>query len=196
MADFYSVINNRHSVRQYEDRPVEKETLMRLLAAANKAPSAHNGQPWHFFVLASGEARQRAMRAAAKAYRRDLKAARLDDAAVEKKVEESVSFFSGVPVLLLAFSTGGTGKAPPAVERILSIQSTSAAITQLLLATEAEGLGGCWYSLALYCQKELAAFVNAPEPWEAMGLITLGYEAGHPPLRQKKEDETLYTFVL
>lgn len=48
------VINNilqRTSVRSYEDRPVEKEKIEKLLRAGMAAPTAVNKQPWHFIVV-------------------------------------------------------------------------------------------------------------------------------------------------
>jgi nitroreductase len=45
------LINHRHSIRGYLDRPVEREKIMKCLEAARLAPSASNGQPWHFIVV-------------------------------------------------------------------------------------------------------------------------------------------------
>ena len=48
------VINNilqRTSVRSYEDRPVEKEKIEKLLRAGMAAPTAVNKQPWHLLSL-------------------------------------------------------------------------------------------------------------------------------------------------
>jgi len=44
-------IFNRRSIRKYEDRPVEKEKIEKLLRAAMQAPSAANQQPWEFIVV-------------------------------------------------------------------------------------------------------------------------------------------------
>lgn len=45
----------RRSVRQFENRPVEKEKTEKLLRAAMQAPSAGNGQPWEFIVVEGKE---------------------------------------------------------------------------------------------------------------------------------------------
>ena len=45
------VIRSRRSSRQFKDRPVERETVTRILDAARYAPSARNSQPWRFLVL-------------------------------------------------------------------------------------------------------------------------------------------------
>ena len=47
-------IKTRRSIRAYLDKPVEKEKLDAILAAADRSPSWGNSQPWEVFV-ASGE---------------------------------------------------------------------------------------------------------------------------------------------
>ena len=45
------VISTRHSVRKYQDKPVEREKINACLEAARLAPSACNSQPWEFIVI-------------------------------------------------------------------------------------------------------------------------------------------------
>lgn len=44
-------IFNRRSIRKFQDRPVEKEKILKLLHAAMQAPSSANQQPWEFLVV-------------------------------------------------------------------------------------------------------------------------------------------------
>ena len=48
-------IFHRISVREYQDRPVEKEKINMILRAAMQAPSAVNQQPWEFYVVTNRE---------------------------------------------------------------------------------------------------------------------------------------------
>ena len=49
--NFMEIAENRQSCRSYDvDRPVEQEKLDAMLRAAQLAPSACNGQPYHFTV--------------------------------------------------------------------------------------------------------------------------------------------------
>ncbi len=48
-------IFNRTSIRKYQDKPVEKEKIEKLLRAAMQAPSAVNEQPWEFIVIENKE---------------------------------------------------------------------------------------------------------------------------------------------
>ena len=44
----------RHSIRDFKSDPVDKETVLKILEAANHSPSSGNSQPWQIFV-AGGE---------------------------------------------------------------------------------------------------------------------------------------------
>jgi len=54
-------ITERRSARAFLDKPVERETLEKLLSLATQAPSAINIQPWEIVVV-SGEERKRLSR--------------------------------------------------------------------------------------------------------------------------------------
>lgn len=41
----------RRSVRKYQDKPIPKETINEIIAAAQHSPTAHNRQPWEFLVV-------------------------------------------------------------------------------------------------------------------------------------------------
>ena len=47
----FDAITTRRSVRGFLDRPVPRTTVERILAAAARAPSANNSQPWRVHVL-------------------------------------------------------------------------------------------------------------------------------------------------
>lgn len=49
--DIIAAIKSRHSVRAFQDRPVDPLIVKQILDAARYAPSAVNTQPWHVAVL-------------------------------------------------------------------------------------------------------------------------------------------------
>jgi nitroreductase len=49
--DVYEAVRTRRAVRGFTDEPVRGEVLARVLAAAARAPSGANLQPWHVYVL-------------------------------------------------------------------------------------------------------------------------------------------------
>ena len=50
-----SSIYSRVSVRKFTDQPVEKDKVIAMIRAAMQAPSAHNQQPWEFYVVSDPE---------------------------------------------------------------------------------------------------------------------------------------------
>ncbi|MFV2081746.1 MAG: nitroreductase family protein, partial [bacterium] len=49
--DFYDLIRGRESIRNYDpEKPVDRDTLYRILEAGRLAPSAVNFQPWRFLL--------------------------------------------------------------------------------------------------------------------------------------------------
>jgi nitroreductase len=49
--DVYAAVDSRRAVRAFSNEPVPKEVLERVLAAAARAPSSGNLQPWHVYVV-------------------------------------------------------------------------------------------------------------------------------------------------
>ncbi|WP_027703165.1 nitroreductase family protein [Metaclostridioides mangenotii] len=54
--DFLELAKKRYSVREFTDRPVEKEKIYAILEAARIAPTAANNQPQRILVIESKEA--------------------------------------------------------------------------------------------------------------------------------------------
>jgi len=53
--DIMEVIKKRRSIREYQDKPIAKDILQKLIDAGRFAPTARNVQPWEFIVITSPE---------------------------------------------------------------------------------------------------------------------------------------------
>ncbi|MAM85562.1 MAG: nitroreductase family protein [Acidobacteriota bacterium] len=49
--EFYEDAKRRRTVREYSDRPVDRQVIENCLRTAGTAPSGANLQPWHFVVV-------------------------------------------------------------------------------------------------------------------------------------------------
>ncbi len=119
--DFYKLIKNRESIRDYDSaRPVEKEKLNRILNAGRLAPSASNRQPWRFLVISSDNMLKK-VRAC---YHRD--------------------WFRKAPHILVVAGS----KADAWVRQYDGYNSLETDLTiamdHMILAAENEGVGSCW----------------------------------------------------
>ena len=55
--DFATRMEQRRSCRAYQDKPVSREDLLKVVEAGRLTPSGCNSQPWKFIVV--DEAKQR-----------------------------------------------------------------------------------------------------------------------------------------
>jgi len=52
MSDFETIINTRRSIRQYQDKEVEDEKILKILKAGMQAPGSRLGaEPWEFVIV-------------------------------------------------------------------------------------------------------------------------------------------------
>ncbi|MFG2881740.1 nitroreductase [Streptomyces sp. NPDC048297] len=65
--DVYEAVDSRRAVRAFSDRPVSKDVLERVLAAATRAPSSGNLQPWHVYAVTGEPLAELKRRATARA---------------------------------------------------------------------------------------------------------------------------------
>jgi nitroreductase len=51
MNSFETIINKRSSVREFTNKKISKDTLLKIITDGTKAPSGMNTQPWFFYVI-------------------------------------------------------------------------------------------------------------------------------------------------
>lgn len=49
--DFIEIIKTRRSIREYQDKPIPKDALEKIVDTARFAATARNVQPWEFIVI-------------------------------------------------------------------------------------------------------------------------------------------------
>lgn len=178
-------IANRHSVRQFTDTPLDEDLIKRILDAANQAPSAHNQQSWKFIVLKSGKKQQLANLVAQRAA-----AFPKPSSAILRMAARSLA---SAPVVIGVTNTGSLirhGRELFNIEperswdffRTMEIQSSAAAVENLLLAATSLGLGSVWLGILYLIKDDVLTFLGE-EQGEFMAVIPVGYpkkESGGP----------------
>jgi len=180
--DFDRFIQGRRSIRRYQDRPLEKELLEKLLAAATWAPSAHNRQPWRFCVVTSNTVKQEISAHMAAYWRRDLGADGSEPAFIERRVAISHARLTGAAALVVASVCMEEMDVYPDERRnqaewTMAVQSVALACQNLLLAVHYYHLGACWMCAPLFVPDLVRTVLTLPESWHPQALITLGYPA-------------------
>lgn len=180
LSSFEALVLSRRSLRAYEDRPVPKEVLIKLLTCAIWAPSAHNRQPWRFAVITDKAMHSSLALAMGARLRADLEADNVSQEHIDKDTSRSYQRITSAPVLIcLCMSMVDMDQYPDPkrseAERLMAVQSTAMAGQNLLLAAHAAGLGACWMCAPLFCPDAVVDVLNLPNDWQPQALITLGY---------------------
>ena len=153
-----NAIQERRSIRKFRpDKPVTKEQLNQLLAAAMLAPSAHNNRPWEFIAATKREV--------------------LD--AVPNIHPYGKMFGTATAAILVV------GLPNLHLSDLFFPQDCSAATQNILLEAAAMGLGSCWCGI-YPLEERMADFVKlfqVKEPGVPFSIIALGTPDGIPVQR-------------
>lgn len=165
--DFFSVINQRRSVRAYKSVEVEDTKLREVLEAARLSPSASNRQDWKFIVVRNTETKKRLARAAF-----------------------GQSFIGEAPVVIVACGT--EPEAVMACGQPTSTVDVSIACAFMILAACNLGLGTCW--IGAFQEDEIKKILKIPEPVRVVAVIPLGYPDESPLERERKDPEEIICY--
>lgn len=131
-------IYGRRAIRQFMAEPVDRPLLERLIDAAIQAPSAVNGQPWHFTVIRDAVLLD-SIAAHAKTYMLRLAVVNNFPNQIRAMLaDENYHIFYNAPALVVV--SAGSGE--------WAIEDASLAAQNLMLAAYGEGLGSCWIGFA------------------------------------------------
>lgn len=180
-------IAKRHSTRQFSDKRVEETDIRAMLNAANQAPSAHNQQSWRFVVV-KGE-KKKGLAALISGKAADYPKA---SAALLRMAGRTIS---SAPVVIAVANTGelikhGGGlfqidsRLSDDFFRTMEIQSSSAAVENLLLAAASLGIDTVWLGIMYLMKDEILEYLEEPKG-EFMAIIAAGY-GGHESHSPKK----------
>ena len=166
--DFRELIIQRQSVRKYQNKPVEREKIEKLIDAVHIAPSACNSQPWKLIIVDDPKLKN------------DVAKATFNTTISFNKfaVEAPVIAVLVIEKAKLIAQIGGKIKNQEYVQYDVGI----AAEHFCLQATEL-GLGTCiigWFN-----ENKIKELLNIPKKKKVGLVITLGYPPEDYKLRKK-----------
>ena len=104
--DFFKLMAQRRSVRDFSDQPIPQSVLENAILAAGSAPSGANMQPWHFVVVQDQAIKQK-IRQAAEVEERELYTNRASeewlDALAPLGTDANKPFLETAPALIAVF---------------------------------------------------------------------------------------------
>lgn len=169
MNETMKVILNRKSVRTYTEEPVSREQLDALVRAGMAAPSAKDRRPWSFIVMDDRE-----------------KLKEMSAGLVYGKMLERAP----AAIVICGVPARAHGKIPTD----FWIQDCSAAMENILLAAEAEGLGAVW--IGLHPVEEFKGHVREvlciPAEIVPLGIASIGHPGGDERPKDKYNPDDIH----
>jgi nitroreductase len=166
--EFSELLKIRQSVRQYQQRPVARALLDKLIEAVRLAPSASNAQPWKLIIVDEPELRIRVGQAT---FSNTVTFNRfaLEAPVIAVLVTEKSGFITQVGALLK--------------KRQFSLIDIGIAAAHFCLQAAELGLGTC--ILGWFDEKRIKRLLSIPAGRRIGLLVTLGYAVEGYPLREK-----------
>lgn len=180
----YDAIIARRSIKRFTDRPVTREQIEELLAAAVLAPNHKLTYPWRFYVLGP-EARY--------AYGLALgerKARKLDDAAKGAALRETVAAEHRALPCMIAVAVVDNENAEVREE---DYAAAMMAVENLALAAVDMGLGTHIKTGGIMADPAARAAVGAPDNERIVAIVNVGEPAELPPPK-RREPAATHTF--
>ncbi|MCQ2225657.1 MAG: nitroreductase family protein [Paludibacteraceae bacterium] len=163
-------IQNRTSIRAYQETPVEDWKVEKILRAGMAAPSAINKQPWSFTVVS-------------------------DKALLQQIADSAQNAHMAAQAPLAIVVSGDMTKAieDPMI-REFWVQDCSAATENILLAAHSLGLGAVWTGFYpnLEKAKMMGRMLNMPSSQIVLCVIPMGYPAESPAPKDKWNTENVH----
>jgi nitroreductase len=147
---FLELAKKRYSVRNYLDKPIEKDKLLQVLEAGRMAPSAVNFQPWHFIIVEDPNIKDQLYTV----YSRD--------------------WIKSAPAIIVA--CGDHQKAWRRADgKSFTDVDVAIAMDHMTLAAADLGLGTCW--VCAFNSAQSHKILQLPSHMEIIGLLPIGYPA-------------------
>ncbi len=159
----YELILKRRTIRRFQQKPLSRDFLTKLVNAGRLAPSGANMQPLEFIVI--------------------------DDEALLGKVFATLKWAA----YIAPAGDPPPGKRPVAYITVLINKQikengevdAAAAIENMILVALEEGVGSCW--LGSVERTKLAKILNIPNYFKIDSVLALGYPDESPVVEEAKD---------
>lgn len=157
MKDFLTLVQERHSVRSYEERRVEKEKIDLILEAGRLAPTGCNRQGEKLFVVTSSEAME--------------------------KLGKAANTYSAPMAIVVAIKKDGSWVRPYDSKSLIDIDA-SIITDHMMLEASSLGLGSCW--ICNFKSDVLCRELSIDEDYIPINILLVGYEKDGKSTKSRK----------
>jgi nitroreductase len=192
-------IMERRSIRKFSSRQIDKTDILHIIESGTKAPSAKNRQPWKFIVV-QGNAKEKMLQAFCNGVQREEKGAACLPGSVQciQGARHTIEIMKQAPVIIFVLNTMGKNMFSSMTDEdrvfeVCNIQSVSAAVQNMLLASTERGIGSLWICDIYFAYQELCEWLD--RDGELLAAIALGYSEEQPEPRPRKKIEEVVEWM-
>lgn len=176
----YEALYRRRMSWDFQDRPVAKEVVERMLSTAVWAPNHRLTEPWRFFVVDKDSATR----------------SKLSDLAYETSMERNNNpdraeaarkTLLDPPVIIYVYSVPGANESVTAE----NYASVCCAVQNISLAGVAEDLAVTWETGGVTRHPRLKETLGADPEWSLAAMLSIGIPSG--PLESKRTSAASFT---
>lgn len=170
--EFEKLVRSRRCIRSFAGTPVDVSLLRDIVDAARYAPSAGNGQPWHFYVVLDPDTHH---------------------ALYERAYP--VEWFRDAPAVIVVCVdyTRAESRYGERGRHLYCLQDTAAAIENMLLCITDKGLASCW--IGAFDERQCAHVLSLPENERPVAMLPVGYPQQDAPMPRRAPLEKVVTFI-
>jgi len=161
--DYFEAVKARHSVRAFQNRPVEEEKIHRIIEAVNLAPSAGDLQAYEIVIV--------------------------KDPVLKNELAKAAwwqNFVSEAPVcfVFLAYPERSSKKYGTRGSELYCVQDATIAATYAMLAATVLGLSSTW--VGAFDEEDAARAVGATRNKRPIAILPVGYAAETPEVTPRR----------
>jgi len=166
-VELFEAIEKRYSVRGYKPDPVDDATLLQVLEAARRAPTAANRQPFRLIVIHTAGREE------------------------ELKRIYAAAWFTAAPLVVAVVAVPGEAWRRMDGKPYDEVDATIA-MDHLVLAATGLGLGTCW--IAAFHPDAAREVLGLPDDVEPVAFTPLGYPDKRPAETDRKPLDKLVRY--
>lgn len=183
--EFYTVVNERHTIRDFMDKEIDTDIIHRIIDAGLKAPTNDHLRNWEFVVITEKEEKAKIISKIRKSFSNDEVSSFLDswdmtdtcqrDMYMDAVPKQYSMLYHGGCLILPFFKQDHPLLQPETLNSLNNFASIWCCIENMFLAATAEGLGSAFripFPDELVYLKE---YIGNPENYYSPCYISIGY---------------------
>ena len=185
----YEAIAARRTIRDFDDCPIARDVLLRILDAGMKAPTHNHLREWRFVAVDDAHQRERLVRFFRKEWPQEKLEAWMDECGMEDECQRAM-YTDGVPKQARMVLNAGALVVPcfrqvepllgekQSLHELNAFASIWAVIENILVAAASEGIFGVTKIISTPEERDhIRATLGIPEGFEIPCYLPIGYPA-------------------